>query len=78
MCDRIAIMVAGKLVCLGALQNIKTKFGKAHLLSIKIKEPSGGKEQMVQEAVAEEISSVTLEDVRQVICKVVNVFILVM
>ncbi|KAM9597380.1 LOW QUALITY PROTEIN: ATP-binding cassette sub-family A member 10 [Trichechus inunguis] len=40
MCDRVAIMVSGKLRCIGSIQHLKSKFGKDYLLEIKMKEPT--------------------------------------
>uniref|UniRef100_A0A5F8HCQ1 ABC transporter domain-containing protein n=1 Tax=Monodelphis domestica TaxID=13616 RepID=A0A5F8HCQ1_MONDO len=38
LCDRVAIMVSGKLRCIGSIQHLKSKFGKDYLLEIKVKE----------------------------------------
>uniref|UniRef100_A0A8C8RLL9 ABC transporter domain-containing protein n=1 Tax=Pelusios castaneus TaxID=367368 RepID=A0A8C8RLL9_9SAUR len=40
VCDRVAIMVCGKLRCIGAVQYLKSKFGKRYLLEIKVKDPA--------------------------------------
>ncbi|XP_049624340.1 ATP-binding cassette sub-family A member 6-like [Suncus etruscus] len=40
LCDRIAIMVSGKLRCIGSIQHLKRKFGKDYTLKIKVKETS--------------------------------------
>ncbi|XP_067403873.1 uncharacterized protein [Emydura macquarii macquarii] len=40
VCDRVAIMVCGKLCCIGAVQYLKSKFGKGYLLEIKVKDPA--------------------------------------
>ncbi|NP_001016876.1 ATP binding cassette subfamily A member 8 [Xenopus tropicalis] len=37
VCDRVAIMVSGKLRCIGSIQQLKSKFGKGYLLEIKVK-----------------------------------------
>uniref|UniRef100_A0A8C3FRU3 ATP binding cassette subfamily A member 10 n=1 Tax=Chrysemys picta bellii TaxID=8478 RepID=A0A8C3FRU3_CHRPI len=49
LCDRVAIMVSGKLrdplcasllcSCIGSIQYLKNKFGKGYLLEIKVKDP---------------------------------------
>uniref|UniRef100_A0A8C0EG58 ABC transporter domain-containing protein n=1 Tax=Bubo bubo TaxID=30461 RepID=A0A8C0EG58_BUBBB len=39
VCDRVAIMVSGKLRCIGSIQYLKNKFGKGYLLEIKVKDP---------------------------------------
>ncbi|XP_040293719.1 ABC-type organic anion transporter ABCA8-like isoform X2 [Bufo bufo] len=39
VCDRVAIMIAGKLRCIGSIQELKSKFGKDYLLEIKVKDP---------------------------------------
>ncbi|XP_071968889.1 ABC-type organic anion transporter ABCA8-like isoform X1 [Engystomops pustulosus] len=38
VCDRVAIMVSGKLRCIGSIQQLKSKFGKGYLLEIKVKD----------------------------------------
>nr|DBA21878.1 TPA: hypothetical protein GDO54_012995 [Pyxicephalus adspersus] len=38
VCDRVAIMVAGKLRCIGSIQHLKSKFGKGYLLEIKLRD----------------------------------------
>ncbi|XP_015445118.1 ATP-binding cassette sub-family A member 10 [Pteropus alecto] len=40
VCDRVAIMVSGRLRCIGSIQHLKSKFGKDYLLEVKIKEPT--------------------------------------
>ncbi|ELK12423.1 ATP-binding cassette sub-family A member 10 [Pteropus alecto] len=55
VCDRVAIMVSGRLrqvfflstllsllwtMCIGSIQHLKSKFGKDYLLEVKIKEPT--------------------------------------
>uniref|UniRef100_M3YSL9 ATP binding cassette subfamily A member 8 n=1 Tax=Mustela putorius furo TaxID=9669 RepID=M3YSL9_MUSPF len=37
VCDRVAIMVSGKLRCIGSIQHLKSKFGKNYLLEMKVK-----------------------------------------
>ncbi|XP_054565136.1 ABC-type organic anion transporter ABCA8-like [Eptesicus fuscus] len=37
LCDRVAIMVAGRLRCIGSIQHLKSKFGKDYLLEMKVK-----------------------------------------
>ncbi|XP_025052017.1 ATP-binding cassette sub-family A member 10 [Alligator sinensis] len=39
VCDRVAIMVAGELRCIGSIQYLKNKFGKGYLLEIKVNDP---------------------------------------
>ncbi|XP_030743984.2 ATP-binding cassette sub-family A member 10 [Echinops telfairi] len=43
VCDRVAIMVSGRLRCIGSIQHLKSKFGKDYLLEIKLKEPTEAK-----------------------------------
>ncbi|XP_075415798.1 ATP-binding cassette sub-family A member 10 [Tenrec ecaudatus] len=43
VCDRVAIMVSGRLRCIGSIQHLKSKFGKDYLLEIKMKEPTQAK-----------------------------------
>uniref|UniRef100_A0A8D1DDR9 ABC transporter domain-containing protein n=1 Tax=Sus scrofa TaxID=9823 RepID=A0A8D1DDR9_PIG len=40
VCDRVAIMVSGRLRCIGAIQHLKNKFGKDYLLEMKVKTPT--------------------------------------
>lgn len=38
LCDRVGIMVSGKLRCIGSIQYLKSKFGKGYKLDIKLKD----------------------------------------
>ncbi|KAM5213439.1 cholesterol transporter ABCA5 isoform 2-T4 [Hipposideros larvatus] len=38
VCDRVAIMVAGQLRCIGTVQHLKSKFGKGYFLEMKLKD----------------------------------------
>uniref|UniRef100_A0A8C3WS26 ATP binding cassette subfamily A member 8 n=1 Tax=Catagonus wagneri TaxID=51154 RepID=A0A8C3WS26_9CETA len=40
VCDRVAIMVSGRLRCIGSIQHLKNKFGKDYLLEMKMKTPT--------------------------------------
>uniref|UniRef100_A0A8C5V552 ATP binding cassette subfamily A member 6 n=1 Tax=Microcebus murinus TaxID=30608 RepID=A0A8C5V552_MICMU len=40
LCDRVAIMVSGRLRCIGSIQHLKNKFGKDYTLELKVKESS--------------------------------------
>nr|XP_021481987.1 ATP-binding cassette sub-family A member 6-like [Meriones unguiculatus] len=40
LCDRVAIMVSGRLRCIGSIQHLKRKFGKDYILEVKVKESS--------------------------------------
>ena len=40
LCDRVAILVSGRLRCIGSIQHLKSKFGKEYLLEMKVKTPS--------------------------------------
>ncbi|XP_060242466.1 ATP-binding cassette sub-family A member 9 isoform X2 [Meriones unguiculatus] len=40
VCDRVAIMVSGRLRCIGSIQHLKSRFGKDYLLEMKVKNPS--------------------------------------
>ncbi|XP_077019793.1 ABC-type organic anion transporter ABCA8-like isoform X2 [Tamandua tetradactyla] len=42
VCDRVAIMVSGRLRCIGSIQHLKSKFGKDYLLEMKLKTPEQG------------------------------------
>ncbi|XP_030743985.1 ABC-type organic anion transporter ABCA8-like [Echinops telfairi] len=37
VCDRVAIMVSGRLRCIGSIQHLKSKFGKNYLLEVEMK-----------------------------------------
>ncbi|XP_013003072.1 ATP-binding cassette sub-family A member 9 isoform X2 [Cavia porcellus] len=37
VCDRLAIMVSGRLRCIGSIQHLKSKFGKDYLLEMKVR-----------------------------------------
>uniref|UniRef100_A0A6J0THA1 Cholesterol transporter ABCA5 isoform X1 n=2 Tax=Pogona vitticeps TaxID=103695 RepID=A0A6J0THA1_9SAUR len=37
VCDRVAILVSGKLRCIGTVQHLKSKFGKGYFLEMKLK-----------------------------------------
>ncbi|KAM8773978.1 ABC-type organic anion transporter ABCA8-like [Rhynchonycteris naso] len=39
VCDRVAIMVSGRLRCIGTIQQLKSKFGKDYRLEMKLKTP---------------------------------------
>ncbi|XP_014644682.1 PREDICTED: ATP-binding cassette sub-family A member 6 [Ceratotherium simum simum] len=40
LCDRMAIMVSGRLRCIGSIQQLKSKFGKDYILELKVKDVS--------------------------------------
>ncbi|XP_033623170.1 ATP-binding cassette sub-family A member 8-A isoform X2 [Fukomys damarensis] len=40
VCDRVAIMVSGRLRCIGSIQHLKSKFGKDYLLEMKVRTPA--------------------------------------
>ncbi|GAB1297013.1 ATP-binding cassette sub-family A member 6 [Apodemus speciosus] len=40
LCDRAAIMVSGRLRCVGSIQHLKRKFGKDYFLELRVKEIS--------------------------------------
>ncbi|XP_039715147.1 ATP-binding cassette sub-family A member 6 isoform X2 [Pteropus medius] len=40
ICDRLAIMVSGRLRCIGSIQHLKSKLGKDYNLELKVKETS--------------------------------------
>jgi ABC-type multidrug transport system ATPase subunit len=35
LCDRLCIMVAGKVACLGSCQHLKTRFGGGYILHVR-------------------------------------------
>ncbi|XP_063076854.1 ATP-binding cassette sub-family A member 5 [Engraulis encrasicolus] len=42
VCDRVAIMVAGQLRCIGSIQHLKGKYGRGYSLEIKLREELTG------------------------------------
>ncbi|KAI6075749.1 ATP-binding cassette sub-family A member 5 [Aix galericulata] len=38
VCDRVAILVAGQLRCIGTVQHLKSKFGRGYFLEMKLRE----------------------------------------
>ncbi|XP_055983411.1 ABC-type organic anion transporter ABCA8-like isoform X1 [Sorex fumeus] len=42
VCDRVAIMVSGRIRCIGSIQHLKSKFGKDYLLEMKVRTPEQG------------------------------------
>ncbi|KAF4012943.1 hypothetical protein G4228_003028 [Cervus hanglu yarkandensis] len=38
VCDRVAVLVSGRLRCIGTVQHLKSKFGKGYFLEIKLKD----------------------------------------
>ncbi|XP_062936396.1 ATP-binding cassette sub-family A member 6 [Cynocephalus volans] len=40
ICDRVAIMVSGRLRCIGPIQHLKNKLAKDYILELKVKEAS--------------------------------------
>ncbi|XP_057631855.1 ATP-binding cassette sub-family A member 6-like [Chionomys nivalis] len=40
LCDRVVIMVSGRLRCIGSIQHLKRKFGKDYILELKVNETS--------------------------------------
>ncbi|XP_061000984.1 ATP-binding cassette sub-family A member 6 isoform X4 [Dama dama] len=42
VCDRVAIMVSGRLRCIGSIQHLKNRLGKDYILELKLKEASQG------------------------------------
>uniref|UniRef100_A0A8C5JYU5 ATP-binding cassette, sub-family A member 8a n=1 Tax=Jaculus jaculus TaxID=51337 RepID=A0A8C5JYU5_JACJA len=40
VCDRVAIMVSGRLRCIGSIQHLKSKFGKEYQLEMKVRTPA--------------------------------------
>ncbi|XP_065764705.1 ATP-binding cassette sub-family A member 6 isoform X2 [Muntiacus reevesi] len=42
VCDRVAVMVSGRLRCIGSIQHLKNSLGKDYILELKLKEASQG------------------------------------
>ncbi|XP_036124242.1 ATP-binding cassette sub-family A member 6-like [Molossus molossus] len=38
VCDRVAIMVSGRLRCVGSIQHLKSRLGQAYVLELKVRE----------------------------------------
>ncbi|XP_062859011.1 ATP-binding cassette sub-family A member 5 [Trichomycterus rosablanca] len=46
VCDRVAIMVAGQLRCIGSIQHLKGKYGRGYSLEINLREELTGLQQV--------------------------------
>lgn len=44
LCTRLAVMVNGRLHCLGSAQHLKNKYGDGYTVSIRMKAPNGDRE----------------------------------
>ena len=40
LCTRVAVVVSGRMRCIGSNQHLKTRFGKGYCLEVKIQKPS--------------------------------------
>ncbi|XP_049520879.1 ATP-binding cassette sub-family A member 17-like [Dermacentor silvarum] len=61
-CDRLCIMVGGKMVCLGTLQRIKDKFGKGYKLQFLRPENATVGPQELTKAIADAFPGITIVD----------------
>ncbi|KAH9371563.1 hypothetical protein HPB48_012025 [Haemaphysalis longicornis] len=43
-CDRLCIMVAGQMTCVGTLQHLKDKFGKGYTMQLVLPPPGASSE----------------------------------
>ncbi|XP_068455299.1 cholesterol transporter ABCA5 [Clinocottus analis] len=46
VCDRVAIMVSGRLRCIGSIQHLKGKYGRGYSLEVKLREELTGLQQV--------------------------------
>ncbi|KAF3704067.1 ATP-binding cassette sub-family A member 5 [Channa argus] len=46
VCDRVAIMVSGRLRCIGSIQHLKGKYGQGYSLEVKLREELTGLQQV--------------------------------
>ncbi|XP_061088077.1 ATP-binding cassette sub-family A member 5 isoform X2 [Conger conger] len=44
VCDRVAIIVSGRLRCIGSIQHLKGKYGRGYSLEVKLREEGAGLE----------------------------------
>lgn len=61
LCNRIGIMVNGKLKCLGSVQHLKNRFGEGYTLTMKIKQTSAGSVDAAHEIVMGKFAGVELK-----------------
>jgi ABC-type multidrug transport system ATPase subunit len=60
LCQRLGIMVNGKLQCIGSPQHLKAKFGEGYLLEIRYTSPNNVTE--IQAFVAQQFPDATLSE----------------
>ncbi|KAJ8382215.1 hypothetical protein SKAU_G00029930 [Synaphobranchus kaupii] len=46
VCDRVAIVVSGKIRCIGSIQHLKGKYGRGYSLEVKLREEQAGLQQV--------------------------------
>ncbi|KAH9378569.1 hypothetical protein HPB48_005289 [Haemaphysalis longicornis] len=61
-CDRITIMVAGRMKCLGSLQHLKQKFAKGFRFEFVLKRDAGHDPAQFVTAVMEQFPGIKLVD----------------
>ncbi|XP_064471737.1 phospholipid-transporting ATPase ABCA1-like [Ornithodoros turicata] len=66
-CDRIAILVAGQLRCLGSLQHLKQKMGQGYTLAIKLTSKDESQQPAFEAAVNNIFPGIELTESHQVI-----------
>ncbi|KAH9367500.1 hypothetical protein HPB48_022121 [Haemaphysalis longicornis] len=66
VCDRIGIMVDGQLQCLGSLQHLKGRFGRAYALVLRLAPSEHKQHEKVQKAILAAFTGITLKDYTQV------------
>merc|ERR1712157_569247 len=63
LCNRICIMVAGRLKCIGTGQHLKARFGKSYTMEIALELPTEEQKQSLQLAICNSISSPASDNV---------------
>ncbi|XP_077564635.1 phospholipid-transporting ATPase ABCA3-like [Haemaphysalis longicornis] len=69
VCDRIGIMVDGQLQCLGSLQHLKGRFGRAYALVLRLAPSEHKQHEKVQKAILAAFTGITLKDYTQGVFK---------
>ncbi|KAH9377126.1 hypothetical protein HPB48_008271 [Haemaphysalis longicornis] len=66
-CDRLTIMVKGKMMCLGTLQHIREKHGKGYRLHFMLKHGASSDADQFVVAVPKLFPGITLSDRHEVL-----------
>ncbi|KAJ8263807.1 hypothetical protein GJAV_G00141480 [Gymnothorax javanicus] len=65
VCDRVAILVSGRLRCIGSIQQLKGKYGRGYSLELKLREEDAERLQQGAELLHREILQIFPRAVRQ-------------